>query len=372
VVARTHRIVFAGGGTGGHLYPALAVANTLRRRDPGASISFIGARRGLERRLVPRAGYPLLLLGISGIKGRGLPARVAAALAAAWAVVRCLARMVVRRPDLVVGVGGYASGPAVLAGWLLGVRTMLIEQNHLPGATNRWLAPRAGAVCVPSETARERLGGTGIVTGNPVRREFAGIGDPPGAESLSLLVFGGSRGARSINRAASGALGGLARLESPPRIVHQTGEADEEPVRDAYRAYPEDRAEVVPFLDDMPRRMAEADLVICRAGATTVAELAAAGRPSLLVPFPHATDDHQRRNAEELERTGAAIVIDDGELDGELLARRVAELDADRERLRKMGHAARSVARPDAADRIADVAERLIAGLPADGGRDVS
>jgi len=366
------RIVFAGGGTGGHLYPALAVAAELRRRRPAAPVSFIGARRGLERRVVPAAGYPLLALRISGIQGRGLPARLVAAVAAAWAVARCLFHMLVRRPALVVGVGGYASGPAVLAAWLLGVPTMLMEQNHFPGATNRWLAPRADAVCVPSAAARNRLGGKGIVTGNPVRREFVEIGDPPGAPVLSVLVFGGSRGARSINRAAAAAANRLARLDPAPAIVLQTGPDDGDRVRAAYGDYPAGRAETLPYLDDMPERMAAADLVICRAGATTIAELAAAGRPAVLVPFPHATDDHQRHNAEELAGAGAAIVVDDGEFDGERFATLIAELDSNRVRLLAMGLAARDAARPDATRRIADVAERLIAGMPVEEERRVS
>ena len=196
----SYSIVFAGGGTGGHLFPALAVAAELAKRHPEASISFIGDSRGLEQELVPAAGYPLRSLRVSGLKGRGALARIRAALAAAWAVCRCTRWMFASRPDLVIGVGGYASGPAVLAASWMKVRTMVMEQNHYPGATNRWLAPRVDAVCLPSEAARARLGGLGFVTGNPVRAEFLGIGEPPAGPQLSLLVFGGSRGARSINR----------------------------------------------------------------------------------------------------------------------------------------------------------------------------
>ena len=169
------QIVFAGGGTGGHLFPAFAVADELRRRRPAARIWFIGARRGLEQRLVPAAGYPLRSLAISGIKGRGLAGRLSASVAAALALVRCLVWLGRARPDLVIGVGGYASGPAVLAATWLKLRTMVLEQNHYPGATNRWLAARVDRVCVPSEAARERMAGRGIVTGNPVRAAFAEI-----------------------------------------------------------------------------------------------------------------------------------------------------------------------------------------------------
>lgn len=367
--------MFAGGGTAGHLYPALAVADELRRRLPRASIRFIGARRGIERRLVPQAGYPLRSLRLSGLKGRGFVDRALAAAAAAWAVARCLVWLAVDRPHVVVGVGGYASGPAVLAARLLrplGTRTMVMEQNHYPGATNRWLAPRVDAVCVPSEDARRRLGGLGLVTGNPVREEFTRIGELPGGAALSLLVFGGSRGARSINRATVQALEKLATLAPAPRVCHQTGTDDEIETRAAYARYPQGCWEVLPFLDDMPARLAQADLVVCRAGASTLSELTVAGRPAILVPYPHAADDHQRHNAETLQAAGAAIVVTDGELDGATLADRVLELAADRGRLEAMGRAARALGRPDATSRIADVVERLAAANDRGEAADVS
>ena len=366
------QIEFAGGGTGGHLFPALAVADELRRRHPDAEIRFIGARRGLERRLVPQAGYPLVALPLSGIKGRGGGARLVAAAAAAWAVLRCLARMLLRRPDLVVGVGGYASGPAVLAATLLGTRTMIMEQNHFPGATNRWLAPRVDLACLPSEEARRRLGGRGLVTGNPVRPEFAAIGEPPGGERVSLLVFGGSRGARSINRAVAAALPRLSATRRPPFIVHQTGSEDEASMREAYGGYPEELHEIRAFIENMPARLAAADLVVCRAGASTLAEITVAGRPAILVPYPHAADDHQRHNAETLQASGAAVVVRDDELDGGRLAERIEELASSPEKRLEMGRAARRLGRPDATKRIADAAEKLIRGEPVLRGDDVS
>lgn len=310
---------------------------------------------------MPEAGYPLRTLPLSGMKGVSPAARLAAAAAAGWATVRCAAWMLRSRPDLVVGAGGYASGPAVLAAMVLRIRTLVIEQNHFPGATNRWLAPRVDAVCVPSEAARERLGGRGIVTGNPVRAEFASIGPPPGRAEMSILVSGGSRGASSINRAVVGALPELGRMAPPPRIVHQTGAADERPVAEGYRGFAGPH-EVRAFLGDMPRRLAEADLAVCRAGATTLAELAAAGRPAILVPYPFAADDHQRWNAEEVRAAGAATVVLDGELSGPRLAAEIRALAGDPERRRSMAAAARSLARPEAAARIADVADALLQG----------
>jgi UDP-N-acetylglucosamine--N-acetylmuramyl-(pentapeptide) pyrophosphoryl-undecaprenol N-acetylglucosamine transferase len=285
-----------------------------------------------------------------------------AGAAAGLAVLRCCAWFLVRRPGLVVGAGGYASGPAVLAAWLLRIPTMLMEQNHFPGATNRWLAPRADAVCVPSAAAKERLGGIGLVTGNPVRPEFAAIGPPPNASRMSLLVFGGSRGARSINRAMTSALPDLAAMTPPPRIVHQTGPDEHEAVARAYAAHPGVDADVRPFLDDMPHRLAEADLVVCRAGATTLSELAAAGRPAILVPFPFAADDHQRANAEVVRDAGGAVIVDDSALDGARCAAEIAALALDPARRRRMGEANRTLALPDAASAIAGVAEALLAG----------
>jgi len=365
------QIVFAGGGTGGHLFPALAVAAELRRRHPGSSIWFIGARRGLEQSEVPRAGYRLRSLGLSGMQGRGPAGRLAAAAAAAWAVVRCVGWLRAARPDLVVGVGGYASGPAVLAAIVLRQRTMVLEQNHYPGATNRWLAPRVDEVCVPSQAARERLGGRGVVTGNPVRAEFAEIGEPPLEPAASLLVFGGSRGAHSINMAMIAALDTLSGSATPPRVCHQTGASDEDRVRDAAGNYPDLRYEVLPFLHDMPRRLAAADRVVCRSGASTLSELAVAGRASILVPYPFAADDHQRHNAETLQEADAAVMIRDADLDGPALGETIIELASDRERLRRMGRAARRLGRPGATRDIADVAERLIGTAPSGRGADV-
>jgi len=354
--------VFAGGGTGGHLFPALAVADELRGRHAGAAIAFIGAARGLDTRLVPGAGFPLRTLPLSGLKGASYPARVAAGTFAAVAVLRCLAWFLAGRPDLVVGVGGYASGPAVLAAWLLRVPTMLMEQNHFPGATNRWLAPLADAVCVPSEAAKERLRGVWIVTGNPVRAKFATIGPAPGGARLSLLVFGGSRGARSLNRGIMDALPALAAMAPPPRVVHQSGPAECDAVARAYAAHPVLDGEVRPFLDDMPLRLAAADLVVSRAGATTLAELAAAGRPAILVPYPFAADDHQTLNAQAVAHAGAAVVVADAQAGGGHLAEEIAVLAGDPGRRQRMAAAAKTLARPDAAARIADVAESLLAG----------
>jgi len=364
-VAKLARIVFAGGGTGGHLFPALAVADAILRLRQDATIEFVGARRGLEARLVPKAGYPLHLLPLSGLKGASAPARLLAAAGAALGVVRCVVAFLLRRPAAVIGVGGYASGPAVLAAWLLRIPTMLMEQNHFPGATNRFLAPRADVVCVPSEAARARLGGRGVVTGNPVRAEFSAIGPAPAAEPVPVLIFGGSRGARSLNRAVVEALPLLAKARPGLSIVHQTGEAERDRIASAYAAFPDLPSTVLAFIDDMPRRLAGASLVVCRAGATTLSELAAAGRAAILVPYPHAADDHQTLNAEAVRDAGGAVVLRDEGLTGAALAGAVLELAADRQRRDRMAAAVKSLARTDAADRIATLALALAEGREA-------
>jgi len=364
---RETRIVFAGGGTGGHVFPALAVADELRRRRPHAHIEFLGGSRGLETRVVPKHGYPLRTLPLFGLKGASMIESTRAAASAAAGTARCTGWFLASRPGLVIGVGGYASGPAVLAAKLVGVRTLILEQNHFPGATNRFLARFANEVCVPSEAARERLAGRGIVTGNPVAPEFGSIPPVVATEPATILIFGGSRGARSLNRAAVAALPLLAQRSHLPRIVHQTGPESLTETEKSYRAAYPGQFDVAAFFDDMPRRVAEAQLVVCRAGATTLAELALAGRPALLVPYPFAADDHQTKNAEAVERVGGALVLKDAELSGERLAATIAALLDDPDRLRRMGEAARTLARPDAAGKIADVAERLL-----EGGRRVS
>ena len=356
------RVWFAGGGTGGHLFPALAVAELLSKDRPDVRIGFLGGRRGLETRLVPSAGFPLRTLPMTGLKGAGIARRAAAAVLAAVATLRCVGSFLAARPALVVGVGGYASGPAVLAAVLTGVRIALLEQNHYPGATNRWLARFAGRICVPSEAARERLGGRGTVTGNPVREAVTSIGPSPDGPVPTLLVFGGSRGARSINRAVASALPGLAALSTPPRIVHQTGESDLDEVTAAYSAaYPTDRFEVCAFLDDMPERLSGADLVLCRAGATTLSELAAAGRAAILVPYPHAADDHQRHNAETVASAGGAVVLRDDALSAATVVATLQPLLEDPARRASMATAQGGLARPDAGRRIVDL---LTAMLP--------
>ena len=354
------RIVIAGGGTGGHLYPGIAVARELLARRPDTVVTFAGTARGIESRVIPREGFPLDLLRSAGIKATS-PAALARGLALlplsgidAW---RILSR---RRPSLVIGVGGYSSGPVMLLAAMRGIPTLLLEQNAVPGLTNRLLARVVDAAAVTFESTVSFFGRRGFVTGNPVRPEFfADVQEtavrhdgPP-----RILIFGGSQGAHAIN---------MAMVEAAPRlaagagvvVTHQTGERDLDVVRRAYRdARLEARVE--PFLFTMDREMRNADVIVCRAGATTIAELTAAGRAAILIPLPTAADDHQRRNAEVLARAGAAELIEQKDLTGALLADRLLSLAASEPRRAAIAQAARRFARPDAARVIVDRALQL-------------
>ena len=352
------RILIAGGGTGGHLYPGIALGRELLRRDPAAEVSFVGTAAGIESRVVPREGFALDLIRVAGLKGKGRAERLRGflllltAAADAWRVISK------RRPDVVVGVGGFASGPVLALAAVRGYPTMLLEQNALPGLTNRLLARFVRAAAVNFEDALSYFPRTGFVAGNPVRPEFFAAQNEETNDTGRVLICGGSQGAHAINVAMVAAASRLAATGLQLAITHQTGERDLELVRTAY-AGAGLAARVEAFIFEIDRAMKAADLVICRAGATTLAELAASGRPAILVPLPTATDDHQRKNAEVLGRAGAGLVIEERDLSGERLAATIAMLVADPDRRRQMSAAARTLARPDAAARIADRVEEL-------------
>ena len=348
-------ILIAAGGTGGHLFPGLAVAEELGRRDGSRRIVFAGTPRGLESRLVPRAGYPLELLPILPLNAVGFLRMVRGLLALPAGLLRAAALVWRLRPEAVLGVGGYAGGPVVLAAALLGVRTVILEPNAKPGFTNRVLRPVVHrAACGYPETLRA-FGAKGVLTGNPVRGGFASLPRKAHVAPLTLLAFGGSQGSRVLNHALLAALPHLPKADRL-RIVHQTGEAMLGEVKAAYAGAGRE-AEVLPFLDDMERRFAEADLVCSRSGATTCAELCAAGKAAVLVPFAKATDDHQRRNAQALQAAGAARVIEEKDLGAESLAAMIRELVQEPARIGAMEEAARKLGRPDAAARVADLLE---------------
>jgi len=350
------RIIIAGGGTGGHLFPGIALAETFREREPLSEVLFVGTRRGLEARVLGPLGYALRTLDVEGIKGRGglralrAALKVPGSLGQAWVIIREFS------PHLVIGVGGYASGPAVLAAVLMGIPTAVAEQNAVPGATNRILGKVVDRVFL-SFPDRE---GTFpprkvLVTGNPVRRSFLRAFDETPrrreGEVFTVLVFGGSQGARAINRAVTESLDHLGVLKGRLRFVHQTGEQDLAFVEEAYRRHGFE-ARVLPFIMDMADAFLEADLLVCRAGATTVAEITLAGKAAILIPFPHAVGDHQTKNASVLAAAGAAILIPEAALRPADLAGTITALATDPKRLEEMEKRAKELGNINAGDDI--------------------
>ena len=348
------RVILAGGGTGGHVIPALAIAQELRARH-SAEIKFIGTARGLETKLVPAAGFELELIEVGALKNVGLVTRLSTLWQLPGALLR--SRRIIRefRPEVVIGVGGYASGPAMLAAEMAGVPTLIFEPNLVPGFANRMVARWASAAAVHFDETKRFLP-RAQVTGVPVRKEFFSI--PPRAAGAppTLLVFGGSQGAAALNRVMMETAAAL--KQAGVSVIHQTGERDYNRVQAAYQQSGLS-AEVTPFIDRMPEAFARADLLLCRSGASTVAEVAAAGKPAIFVPFPRAADDHQRRNAEALAQAGAAVLLPEAELTSAGLVKAAGELLADRKRLQEMSAAARKLAHPNAAQDIAGIAASL-------------
>ena len=354
--------MFAGGGTGGHLFPGIAVARALVARHPGASILFAGTGRGIEAYALAREGFAFEVVRSAGLVGKSLPA-ILRALALVPASLADAARLLRRaRPDLVIGLGGYSAGPLVLLAALAGRPTMLLEQNVVPGLTNRLLRPVVRAAAVSFEAAGACFGRKAFVSGNPVRADFFAAGAARvvrAAGRLRLLVLGGSQGAHTLNVAMVAAAPAVAAtVPGGIDLTHQAGRRDCDAVRDGYRQAGI-TARVEPFFDAMAEEMAAVDLVVCRAGATTLAEVAASGLPAVVVPLPQAAGDHQRRNAAVFAEAGAAEVIEQADLEDRLAARLVALAD-DADRRRAMGRAARRLARPDAAARVAERAEELM------------
>jgi UDP-N-acetylglucosamine--N-acetylmuramyl-(pentapeptide) pyrophosphoryl-undecaprenol N-acetylglucosamine transferase len=352
------RAILAGGGTGGHVIPALAIADELKK-SYAAEVLFVGTTRGIENRLVPAAGYPLRLVRVGQLKNVSLMTRAKTVFdlpRAMWDAGRMLNEFA---PDVVIGVGGYASGPAMLAAVVKHIPTLAFEPNVVPGFANRVVARFVSAAAVHfDETAKYFRHAE--VTGVPVRQAFFEIPAKRGG-APTLLVFGGSQGAHAINEAMIRCLPELLRQAPEIHIIHQTGERDYNDALAAYGGCGES-AEVFKFIEDMPAAFARADLVVCRSGASTVAEITAAGKPAIFVPFPRAADDHQRVNAEALARVGAAVVVEESKLEGVWLAETIAALLGDPRRLQVMSAAARGLAHPNAARDIAAMAAR-VAGM---------
>ncbi len=357
------KVLIAAGGTGGHIYPGIAVAKEILRRDETSEVLFVGTARGLETKIVPDNGFQLSLINSAGLKNVGIAGKLKGLSILPKSFLE--ARQIIRqfRPHVVVGAGGYVSGPVLLMAAIMGVPTLVMDSNALPGFTNRQLARFVDRAALTFEESLKFFGKKGIVTGNPVRREFFEVPRKVRSDLFHVLIFGGSQGARAINNAMADALSPLSEFEGTLSITHQTGEADLDPIKGAYSESKFANAEVRPFISDMFTEFGKADIVICRAGATTCAELAAAGKASIMVPLPTAADDHQRKNAEALERAGAAKMILHSELSGETLAAAISNLIGSPEAITAMETAAKQMGREDAAEKTVDIIEELKASV---------
>ena len=357
------RIVIAGGGTGGHVIPALAIAQQLKKQF-GAEVLFIGTARGIETRLVPQAGFPLELIQVGALKNVSLVTRAKTMFDLPRAIAASSRMLSAFDPEVVIGVGGYASGPAMVAAIRRRLPTLAFEPNVVPGFANRMIARWVSAAAVHFEETCKYFPNC-RVTGVPVRSAFFSI--PPKSipsktgATPTLLVFGGSQGARAINQAMIESLAGLRGRIPGIHVIHQTGQRDYDHVLAAYRQSGIS-GEVHKFIDDMPGTFGHADLLVCRSGASTVGEITAAGKPAIFVPFPAAADDHQNVNARALERAGAAVVVEEGNLGAAYLVDTIAALIGDVGRLQNMAAAAKSLAHPKAVEEIAEMVVRLAGG----------
>jgi UDP-N-acetylglucosamine--N-acetylmuramyl-(pentapeptide) pyrophosphoryl-undecaprenol N-acetylglucosamine transferase len=345
----------AGGGTGGHVIPALAVARELRQR--GHVVFFVGTDRGIEAKLVPAEGFELKKIDIGGLSRVGLRQKLSTLWQLPFTTLHC--GPFVRDASAVFSMGGYVAGPPVMAALLRRVPVVVMEPNAVPGFTNRAIGRFVSRALISfPETAAYFPKGRTETTGLPVREEFYRIAPKPRGGALNLLITGGSQGSRTLNRAGSQSWRLFRKAGLPVKIVHQSGPGGFEQLREEFSRSGLE-GEVVPFITDMPAAFAGADLVVCRSGAGAVSELAAAGKPSILSPFPFAADDHQTRNAEAMERAGAARLVRDAEMNGEKLVAVVAELAGSSGALERMGEAARRFARPGAARRAAEILEEV-------------
>lgn len=358
------RVLIMAGGTGGHVYPALAVAMELR--DRGYQVEWVGTRRGLEHRVVPAAGFPIHYLSVRGVRGKGVVDRLKGVLMLALAAMQALWLVLRTMPRCVVGMGGYVAGPAGVAAWMMRRPLLIHEQNAVAGTTNRMLAPLADAV-IAGFPGAFRGDVEYEVLGNPVRADLIAAAealeyDYDGERPLRLLVLGGSLGSKPINEAVPGVVRRLLRGRhiDPTEVWHQAGDSHAASVAASYGDLLSETVKVVPFIEDMAAAYAWADVVICRAGALTVSELAIMGRPAILVPLPHAIDDHQTANAHALADLGGAILLRQSDMTEDSL---IIALRAYMEypgRLRTMAEAARKAATPEAAGQVADEVEALI------------
>ncbi|PKN52788.1 MAG: undecaprenyldiphospho-muramoylpentapeptide beta-N-acetylglucosaminyltransferase [Deltaproteobacteria bacterium HGW-Deltaproteobacteria-13] len=356
------RIVIAGGGTGGHLFPGIAIAEEFLKRDNKTKIIFIGTKRGIESRLLGKLGYELREIDIEGVKGRGIKALVKGAYQipkSIWQSRRILKQFC---PHIVFGVGGYASGPAVLAAHFMGIPTAIAEQNAIPGVTNKILGHLADKIFVTYAQTEDSFPQKKVIlSGNPIRASFVAGRDKikEKKDYRQLLIFGGSQGAEAINKSVMEMLPQLQSMGNKIHVLHQTGAQQLEAVKKAYEQYGI-RAEVTPFIIDMATAYAAADLIICRAGATSLAEITAAGKAAILIPYPWAANDHQLKNAQALAEEGAAVLIPEKELSGGKLFGVIENLLQDEKKLHQIEDNSLRLSRIDAAAAIVDNCIKLM------------
>ncbi len=357
------KMIIAGGGTGGHLFPGVAIAEEFLARDRNNSVLFIGTERGLEKRVLGELGYPLRILDIEGIKGRSFGNVLTALAKIPKSLLEAAGIINEFRPDIVIGVGGYASGPAVLMAYLKGIKTAIAEQNAFPGLTNRILGNFAHRIFLSfAESAKWFSEKRVLVTGNPIRAAFRterGSDIKKKEEgTFTVLVFGGSQGARAINRAVMDCLEHIKDMKDKIRFIHQTGSQDAATVADGYGRHGI-KAEVTTFIVDMAAAYQSSDILICRAGATSIAEITASGKAAVLIPFPYAVNDHQTKNAEVLVRAGAARMIPESGLDGRIMAETIQELCRQPEAVRSMEKASALLGNSNAASDIVNACMEL-------------
>ncbi len=361
------RIIIAGGGTGGHIFPGIAVAQELKRTYENVNVVFVGTAQGIESRVVPKEGFDIRLINVEGIVGKGLLRRFRSALKVPASLHSSRSIIKSIKPDLVFGVGGYSSGPVLLAAYLMGAPTMIHEQNSVPGLTNKILSKFVNIVAVTYQESlsffpKDRT----YLTGNPVRQDIVKGDRWRGCEVFGLekglftvFVFGGSRGASSINKAMSEALMYLGEFKDKIQFIHQTGEKEFEAVREIYRAKGF-RGTVIPFAHNMADAYAVADLIVSRAGATTLAELTACGKAAILIPYPYAAANHQELNARKLWDMGAAQMILESELNGKTLSQMVIHLFENPDAITEMERISKTLGRPDAAQKIVELMTGLV------------
>jgi len=352
------KLLIAGGGTGGHVFPAIAVAQEWLSRGNEREVVLVGTQRGIEMKLVPQAGLPLETLRAAGLKGKGGLTLIQNFATLAPGMLDAFGILRKHQPVAAFGVGGYAAGPMLLATWLSGVPNIIFEPNAEPGFTNKVLARMSKRIATGYEVTAQALGKKAVVTGNPVRGEFFAIQPRKPQKPFRVLITGGSQGALPINRVFVDAMDILAARKDELNVVHQTGERDYNAVRTAYARREFSSSEVVPFLDNMAARFAWADLIVCRAGAITAAEIAAAGRAAIFIPFGRATDSHQLRNAEAMSKSGAGKLITEPELTAERLTGEIFSLLDHSEQLEELSTRARTLGKPNAARDIVDLVEK--------------